>query len=55
MEKLIEITDPKEMEKFVKSSNYLLVDDGLDKHQSLTIHRAVMGGGDEASFDKCTP
>lgn len=30
MEKLIEIIDPKEMEKFVKSSNYLLVDDGLD-------------------------
>ncbi len=32
MEKLIEITDPKEMEKFVKSSNYLLVDDGLDEY-----------------------
>lgn len=32
MEKLIEITNPKEMEKFVKSSNYLLVDDGLDEY-----------------------
>ena len=32
MEKLIEITDPKEMEKLVKSSNYLLVDDGLDEY-----------------------
>lgn len=32
MEKLIEITDPKEMEKFVKSNNYLLVDDGLDEY-----------------------
>ena len=32
MEKLIEIIDPKEMEKFVKSSNYLLVDDGLDEY-----------------------
>lgn len=31
MEKLIEITDPKEMEKFVKSNNYLLVDDGSDE------------------------
>lgn len=27
MKKLIEIADPKEMEKFVKSSNCLLVDD----------------------------
>ena len=26
MEKLIEITDPKEMEKFVRDGNYLLVD-----------------------------
>ena len=25
MEKLIEITDPKEMEKFVKSGNYLVL------------------------------
>ena len=32
MKKLIEITEPKEMEKFVKSSNYLLVDDGLDEY-----------------------
>ena len=32
MEKLIEITDPNEMEKFVKSGNYLLVDDGLDEY-----------------------
>ena len=32
MEKLIEIIDPKAMEKFVKSSNYLLVDDGLDEY-----------------------
>ena len=32
MEKLIEITNPKEMEKFVKFSNYLLVDDGLDEY-----------------------
>lgn len=32
MEKLIEIIEPKEMEKFVKSSNYLLVDDGLDEY-----------------------
>ena len=32
MEKLIEITEPNEMEKFVKSSNYLLVDDGLDEY-----------------------
>ncbi len=32
MEKLIEITNPKEMEKFVKSSDYLLVDDGLDEY-----------------------
>ena len=31
MEKLIEITDPKEMEKFVKSNKYLLVDDGMDE------------------------
>lgn len=31
MKKLIEIADPKEMEKFVKSSNCLLVDDGLDE------------------------
>lgn len=29
MNKLIEITDPKEMKKFVKSNNFLLVDDGL--------------------------
>lgn len=32
MNKLIEITEPKEMERFVKSSNYLLVDDGLDEY-----------------------
>ena len=32
MNKLVEITEPKEMEKFVKSSNYLLVDDGLDEY-----------------------
>ena len=31
MEKLIEITDAKEMEKFVKSNKYLLVDDGMDE------------------------
>lgn len=31
MERLIEITDPKEMEKFVKSNKYLLVDDGMDE------------------------
>ncbi len=31
MEKLIEITDPNEMEKFVKSNKYLLVDDGMDE------------------------
>ncbi len=31
MEKLIEITDPKEMERFVKSNKYLLVDDGMDE------------------------
>ncbi len=29
MNKLIEITDPKEMKKFVKSNNFLLIDDGL--------------------------
>lgn len=29
MEKLIEITNPYEMEKFVKENKYLLVDDGL--------------------------
>ena len=29
MNKLIEITDPKEMKEFVKSNNFLLVDDGL--------------------------
>ena len=39
MEKLIEITDPKEMEKFVKSSNYLLVDDGLDEY---VIHESTL-------------
>lgn len=32
MNKLVEITDPKELEKLVKSSNYLLVDDGLDEY-----------------------
>lgn len=32
MNKLIEISDPKNMEKFVKSSNYLLVDDGLTEY-----------------------
>lgn len=32
MNKLVEITVPKNMEKFVKSSNYLLVDDGLDEY-----------------------
>ena len=32
MEKLIEITEPKEMEKFVKSNNYLLVDDGFNEY-----------------------
>ncbi len=32
MKKLIEITDPKEMEKFVRNNNYLLVDDGLDEY-----------------------
>ena len=32
MEKLIEITDPKEMKKFVRTNNYLLVDDGLDEY-----------------------
>lgn len=32
MEKLIEITDPKEMEKFVRTNKYLLVDDGLDEY-----------------------
>lgn len=32
MEKLIEITDPKEMERFVRDGNYLLVDDGLDEY-----------------------
>lgn len=32
MNKLIEITDLKEMEKFVKSGNYLLADDGLDEY-----------------------
>ena len=31
MEKLIEITNPNEMEKFVKDNNYLLVDDGMDE------------------------
>ena len=31
MNKLVEITDPTKMEKFVKS-NYLLVDDGLDEY-----------------------
>ena len=32
MEKLIEITNPNEMEKFVKDNNYLLVDDGMDEY-----------------------
>lgn len=32
MEKLIEITNPYEMEKFVKENKYLLVDDGLDEY-----------------------
>lgn len=32
MEKLIEIIDPNEMEKFVKDNNYLLVDDGMDEY-----------------------
>ena len=31
MDKIIEITDPKEMEKFVKTNKYLLVDDGMDE------------------------
>lgn len=32
MEKLIEITDPNEMEKFVKDNSYLLVDGGMDEY-----------------------
>lgn len=30
--KLIEITDLYEMEKFVRSGSYLLVDDGMDEY-----------------------
>ena len=32
MNKLVEIIDPNEMEKFVKDNNYLLVDDGMDEY-----------------------
>ena len=32
MEKLIEIANPYEMEKFVKENKYLLVDDGMDEY-----------------------
>lgn len=32
MEKLIEMIVPKKMEKFVKSNNYVLVDDGLNEY-----------------------
>ena len=54
MEKLIEITDPKEMGKFVKSSNYLLVDDGLDEY---VIHESdlvdyVYNRNEEVTFYK---
>lgn len=31
-EKLIEIIDPYEMEKFIKSGSYLLVDDGMNEY-----------------------
>ncbi|MBS7020722.1 MAG: hypothetical protein KH135_02470 [Firmicutes bacterium] len=31
MKKLINITEPKDMIKFVKEGNYLLVDDGMDE------------------------